>query len=502
MKKSAVRVLALSIILGTFLRLYRLNTNYVWFNDTFFRLTPALEILKGVPVNFDSSMMGVTGLGILCFSIYENLYSVVLAVCIVGIICIPLSYYFVLRLTKDEKMAALVSLFVSINPTLIALSKVLLWDVFVLFFFLVSGIIFISFKEKEGLLKGVLLAFSLFLLFTFKLPNVLYAAIFYFFLFHSNKFSIKKSKNVMASLSFFLLLMGIFFYLFPDALRPFVKGGGENFFLREEYLPLVMATLKLLLSPLASPATSMAFSSDMGITFFFIIGLVSLIPIIFYFKDVKKIEDLLSISFVLIISLFFINYGGWSHRYLIVPMFLMLFFTSYGIVKINEKRRIFAVFILALCFVSSFGSSIRMVDDWSSDKSLVANHIATPLSLFNKAVELAKNENVDTITSPYGRVFTFYYLSGSLESEVIDFNLLEESAVEKRMNDTVALGKKVWYVEGWPDVFVFGGKNTMAYKKMIENDFLLKTFYISKEEIYVSEEKYPSLIIYLIEKEK
>jgi len=210
MKSPALRILALSMILGSFLRFYKLNTNYVWFNDTFFRLMPALEILSGVPVKYDSSMIGVTGLGLLCFSISKDLYPVVLAVCLAGILCIPLSYYFVLKLTNDERIAALTALFVSINPTLVALSKVLIWDIFVVFFFLISGIIFLSLKEKPSTVKGVLLGISLFLLFSFKLPNVLFAVLFYLFLLYFRKFSIKNSKDIIASGGLYGALLGAF----------------------------------------------------------------------------------------------------------------------------------------------------------------------------------------------------------------------------------------------------------------------------------------------------
>ena len=496
MKSPALKILALSIILGSFLRVYKLNTNYVWFNDTFFRLTPALEILKGVPVQYDPSMIGVTGLGLLCFSISENLYSVVLAVCITGILCIPLSYYFVLKLTNDERIAAVTALFVSINPTLVALSKVLLWDIFVLFFFLLSGIVFLSLKEKPGILKGILLSVMLFMLFSFKLPNVLFAVVFYFFLFYSRKFSIKDSKDIIVSGVGYITLLGGFFYSFPTTLNFFTTGGGTNFFLKENYLSIVIATLKLLFSPVSSPPTSMAFTYDMGINIFFVIGLVSLIPLVIYIRDIKNLEDLFPVTIVVTISLLFINYGGWSHRYLTVPLFLSLVFLSYGIIKIKQKNQIIALSLILLCCVASFGLALKKTDEWASSKSLAENHVATPLSLFDSVVEMTEIEGVDTIASPYGRVFEFYFLSEKLNYEVIDFYALDEVTVEREIKDSISNGKKVWYVEGWPDVYVSGGKNTIPHKKIIETSFSLDSFYVSREMIYVSDGIYPSLVIY------
>ena len=499
MKSPAVKILALSIILGSFLRLYKINTNYVWFNDTFFRLTPALEILQGVPVKYDSSMIGVTGLGLLCFSISKDLYPVVLAVCLTGILCIPLSYYFVLKMTKDERIAALAALFVSINPTLVALSKVLIWDIFVVFFFLISGIIFLSLKEKPSAVKGILLGISLFLLFSFKLPNVLFAIVFYLFLFYFRKFSIPKSKDLLISGAVYGALLGIFFYSFPNALNFFTRGGGPNFFIKEDYLSLAIATLKLLLSPVASPQTSMAFSFDMGIGIFFSLGIISIIPLIFYFKDIRKIDELFYVSVVLVISLFYVNFSGWSHRYLSVPLVLMLIFVSYGIIKMREKNNLISFVVIGVCIFASLGSSVIMVDNWASDKSLAENHVATPLSLFDGVTEMAEIEDVDVIASPYGRVFKFYYLSGHLTSEIIDFYSLDETEVKERIDTAIFTGKKVWYVEGWPDVFVFEGKNTRTYKAIIEDSFFLKNYYISREMIYLSDIAYPSLTIYEVE---
>ncbi|HNR44259.1 MAG TPA: phospholipid carrier-dependent glycosyltransferase [Methanofastidiosum sp.] len=499
MKSPALKILALSILLGSFLRFYKLNTNYVWFNDTFFRLTPALEILSGVTVKYDSSMIGVTGLGLLCFSISKDLFPVVLAVCLAGILSIPLSYYFVLKLTRDERISALTALFVSINPTLVALSKVLLWDIFIVFFFLISGIIFLSLKEKPSTVKGALLGISLFLLFSFKLPNVLFAFVFFFFLFYSRKFSIPKSKDIIISGVVYGALLGIFFYSFPNALNFFTSGGGPNFFIREDYISLIIATLKLLISPVSSPQTSMAFSFDMGIDVFFILGMISIIPLIFYFKDIKKIDELFPVSIVLVVSLFYINFSGWSHRYIAVPLVLMLVFVSYGIMKMEEKSKIIPLFIIGICILTSLGSSIIMVGDWTSEKSLSLNHVATPLSLFDSATEMAQIEGIDVIASSYGRVFKFYYLSGDLNSEIIDFYALDEAEVKEEIHSTLSNGSKVWYVEGWPDVFIFEGKDTRTYKALIEDSFLLKNYYVSREMIYLSDINYPSLTIYEVE---
>lgn len=498
MKSPALRILALSMILGSFLRFYKLNTNYVWFNDTFFRLMPALEILSGVPVKYDSSMIGVTGLGLLCFSISKDLYPVVLAVCLAGILCIPLSYYFVLKLTNDERIAALTALFVSINLTLVALSKVLIWDIFVVFFFLISGIIFLSLKEKPSTVKGVLLGISLFLLFSFKLPNVLFAVLFYLFLLYFRKFSIKNSKDIIASGGLYGALLGMFFYTFPNTLGHFARGGGPYFFIKEDYISLAIATLKLLLSPIASPRTSMAFSFDMGIDVFFALGIISIIPLIFYLKDIKKIDQLFPLSIALVISLFYVNFSGWSHRYIVVPLILMLIFVSYGVIIMKDKCRIISLFIIGISVLASLGSSIIMVDDWASGKSLAANHVATPLSLFDSVTEMAEINNIDAIASSYGRVFKFYFLSGELNSDIIDFYALDEEEVKEEINTTLSNGENVWYIEGWPDVYMFEGKDTRAYKKLIEDSFLLKPFYVSREMIYLSDEVYPSLIIYEI----
>ena len=443
-------------------------------------------------------MIGATGLGLLCFSLSNNLYSVILAVCLTGILCIPLSYYFCLKWTKDERIAALTSLFVSLNPTLIALSKVMIWDIFIIFFFLISGIIFISLKENPSILKGILLSLMLFLLFSFKLPNVLFAIVIYLFLIYCRGFSIKNSRDIIVSGIIYCLMLGSFFYSFPEALKPFLSGGGKDFFLKEDYLSILIATLKLIISPVSSPATSMAFPFDMGLNIFFLIGLVSVIPLIYYFKNIKKFEELFPLTILGVISLFYLNYGGWSHRYLTVPLFFSLFFVACGTIKINNRFNILAIVITGLCILSSICPSLIMVEDWNSKQSLAENHVATPLSIFRNSVYMAENEGIDIIASPYGRVFTFYYLSGNLNSKIVDFYEVDEYYVEQYIKNEIIKGKKIWYVEGWPDVFTFEGKDTISYKKMMEKSFLMETIYVSDEKIFLYDQTYPSLIIHKI----
>jgi len=396
-------------------------------------------------------------------------------------------------LTKDERIAALSALFVSINPTLVALSKVLLWDIFVVFFFLVSGIIFLSLKEKESLTKGILLGISLFILFSFKLSNFLYAFIIYLFLFYNGKLSINKSRNLLASLIFYGLLIGLFFYLFHNPFGSFV--GGVDSILEKNYLSFIVATLKILVSPMASPATSMTYDYDMKINIFFIIGLISLIPTSVYLKNIKKRKDIFPISIVFIISLFFLTPGVWSHRYIVVPLFLMLVFVSYGLIKIMEKKKMYAFLILALCFIASFIPSITLNYEWNQTESLSKNHVATPLSLFINSCDLIDKNNVDMVVSSYGRVFTYYKLSGKIDTEIVDFYFTEKEDVLDITNNAISLGKRVWYIEGWPDVYA-GWKPNIIYKNSIESKFILNQIYISREKIYIFESSYPSLIIY------
>lgn len=497
MKRPHLNILLLSVILGTFLRLYRLTPNYVWFNDTFFRLTPALEILKGVPVNFDSSMLGATAVGLFSFSIIESLSMVSLVIAFFGIICIPLSYLFSLKLTGDEKASAIVSLFVSINPTFVALSKVLIWDIFVLFFFLVSGIIFLSFRKEGGLKKGVALSFSLFLLFLFKLPNILYASVFYLFLFYSKGFSLDRSKEVLLSLGVYLSLLMVFFYFFPSTLRFFASAGGDAFFASESYTSIAIASLMVLSSPLASPDTSMAFSHGVTVNAFFFLGLLALIPVAVYFKSLKKSSDLFPLLTLIIVSLFYINYTGWSHRYLVVPIFLMLLFASQGILAIAKNSKMLAAFLLGICILSSLGPASIMTEQWGSNSSLARNHIATPLSLFDEVSALSEAEGVDVIASSYGRVFTFYKLSGTLDATVLDFYQMEKKDVLEAIELCLLEGKKVWYVQGWRDIYTSNtGSNTIPYKNSIEDTFSLRRIYTSKERIYLIDHPYPSLTIY------
>jgi len=63
------------VVLGAFLRFYKLDGEYVCFNDTFWRLTPALELSKGI---LPDSYGGMPGISFLFFPVMLIKSSVIL----------------------------------------------------------------------------------------------------------------------------------------------------------------------------------------------------------------------------------------------------------------------------------------------------------------------------------------------------------------------------------------------------------------------------------------
>ena len=59
MKKEHLILIAI-IVLGAFLRFYKLDMQYIRFNDTFWRLTPALELSKGILPDSYGGMPGIS----------------------------------------------------------------------------------------------------------------------------------------------------------------------------------------------------------------------------------------------------------------------------------------------------------------------------------------------------------------------------------------------------------------------------------------------------------
>ena len=60
---------------------------------------------------------------------------------------------------------------------------------------------------------------------------------------------------------------------------------------------------------------------------------------------------------------------------------------------------------------------------------------------------MAEINNIDAIASSYGRVFKFYFLSGELNSDIIDFYALDEEEVKEEKEAKEEKEEKVEKVE-------------------------------------------------------
>jgi 4-amino-4-deoxy-L-arabinose transferase-like glycosyltransferase len=468
-------------LLGGFLRLYRLNTEYVWFNDTFFRLLPSLEIAKGLSPNYDPMMTGVTYFFVPYFYFFKGLFGVQLIVTILGILIIPLSYYLILKLNDTKLAASFFSFFVSINPTFIALSKVLIWDILILLFFIVSFIVLIKLSNEKNNLYSIIISFLLFFLFTLKAPNILFAPIYYIFLFYKRKFKIKESNDILFSVMVFILLMALHFFYFPEVFTKFIEVGGENFFVITKYVETIKSSIIVLLFPFNSPPSSMYFARQFNFNLLDIPLLLFFVTLLFYLKSNFKEKNILIISIILTFTFFYINFSGWSHRYLVVPIYLMLLLLTKSILSIPKKYKNLVILGIIIGISISFYSTYEMVSNWNRANSYIENNIVTRNSSFEDIEKMAYESNVDLIVSTYGKVFIFNKISKGGDIGVIDFRSITTEELIQVINQNLVENKKIWYVEGWPDNYVFCGRPTSEYKNAIFEMFLLKEIYRGKD---------------------
>ncbi len=122
-----------------------------------------------------------------------------------------------------------------------------------------------------------------------------------------------------------------------------------------------------------------------------------------------------------------------------------------------------------------------MVSNWNRANSYIENNIVTKNSSFNNIEKMAYESNVDLIVSTYGKVFIFKKISGEGNINVIDFRAIETEELSQVITQNLVEGKKIWYVEGWPDNYVFEGRPTSEYKDVIFNNFSLKEIYRGKD---------------------
>jgi len=401
MKREHLILIAI-IIIGAFLRFYKLDTQYIRFNDTFWRLTPALQLSKGILPNSYGGMPRISFLFFLVMLIKTSVMITQIVIAVFGVALIPLSYYFSKKVFPENKIASiLLALFVAINPSFVALSKVVMWDIVVLFFLVIALITTYMAAKNHSFYFTIGHFVLLFFLVFLKAPNLLFfpfslAYILYVRCFDNiqeifsnvdasfNKLFTRRTKDIWIGVVIFFILYGLYLHFFPGIRNAFLSGGGTGFFQEVYYSLNLRGTVRTLIVPLNTPTTNMYFALQaysgnyLLLVFFATFQILVAVWGIFSLKNKKYAVFLLSIFFAYAIFYFF--FTGWSARYLCISIFILLFFLSLGIDKIIRtlqkqkisKKSIFPAYLLIGLIISlsfSISSLYSMEKEWGTEKS-------------------------------------------------------------------------------------------------------------------------------------
>ena len=502
-------ILIVIIVLGAFLRFYKLDTQYIRFNDTFWRLTPALELSKGI---LPSSYGGMPGISFLFFPVMLIKSSVMAAqivIALFGTALIPLSYYFSKKLSPENKITpVLLALFIAINPSFVALSKVMMWDIVVLSFLVIALITTYMTAKNNSFYFTIGHFVLLFFLVFLKAPNLLFfpfslAYILYVRCFDSlkeifsnvdasfNKLFTRRTKDIWIGVVIFFILYGLYLYFFPTIRSQFESGGGEGFFQEAYYSLNLRGTVRTLIVPLNTPATNMYFALQaysgnyLLLAFFATFQILIAVWGIFSFKNRKYAVFLLSIFFAYAVFYFF--FTGWSARYLCISIFILLFFLSLGIDKIIEtikKQKFSRMFFFSSCLligliIASFFSAsslYTMEKEWGTEKSLKENFIEINYKDAPYILKRAENENVSLIVSSYGKWLEFFKITEDRNIEILDmFDIESEEDLIEIINERLKNNEVIWYIKGWPEGYEWGNMPQMCNK--IEENYELEQIY-------------------------
>jgi len=521
------------IVLGAFLRFYKLDTQYIRFNDTFWRLTPALELSKGILPNSYGGMPGISFLFFPVMLIKSSVMITQIVIAIFGVALIPLSYYFSKKVFPENKIASiLLALFVAINPTFVALSKVMMWDIVVLFFIVLALITTLKTAKNHSFYFTIGHFILLFFLVFLKAPNLLFFPfsliyILYVRCFDSlkeifsdldasfNKLFIRRTKDIWIGVVIFFILYGLYLHFFPTIRGQFESGGGTGFFQEAYYSLNLRGTIRTLIVPLNTPATNMYFALQfysgnyLPLIFFATSQILIAVWGIFSLKNREYVVFLLSIFFAYAVFYFF--FTGWSARYLCISIFILLFFLSLGMEKIIKtlqkqkisKKSIFPAYLLIGLIISlSFSASslYSMEEEWGTEKSLKENFIEINYKDAPYILEKAESEDVSLIVSSYGKWLEFFKIAEDIDIEILDmFDIESEEDLINIINERLKNNEVVWYIKGWPEGYEWGNMDKMY--NAIEENYNLEEIY-KGGRVYTKMDGKPedSFLVYCLEK--
>lgn len=248
-KRKEVLIIILIILIGGFLRLYRLNYNPpalhgdelgIAYNANSLLKTGKDEYGISLPLNFRNDFMPFIFYLTIPFSAILGIMelTVRLPTALVSITTIPLIYYTFNYLLKDKKLALVITLFAALSTWDIRIARIGVGITLPLFFQLAGTILFLKFINSEK--KYVLLSFILFFLslLSYQTPRITTPLLIISLItVYRKKLSIKKNLLFLSTLFLIFIILPSLTYLFYTPIKSTRFAGISVFTLWKSYLP-------------------------------------------------------------------------------------------------------------------------------------------------------------------------------------------------------------------------------------------------------------------------
>jgi len=513
MKREHLILIAI-IVLGAFLRFYRLDGEYVHLLDSYGRLSETLSIIHFQKFSYGYIHSPGLALALVPFAlINESIIANQIGIALYGIGTIFLSFFIVKIFFPEKKYSPLIVAFlVAINPSFVALSKTVMYDIVMLFYIMLAILTTKIVSEKRSYLYSSLHFILLFFLVLQKPTNLIFFPVSFIYIvikrMNPQKISLnefvtllktKKSylKDVGIGLVIFLILYSWYLYRFPGIKSAYTSFGGTAFFEGGYYYQNIRATIILLLSPINTPATNIYFAGQvfgMGneLLWRIFLGIPQIFILIFgIFYSRKKLNCIFLLSILMSYSLFFLNYTNWVFRHLAPAVFIQLLFISIGAEAIISSYKSFKIdnkailsYILVVLFLSVVYSGkilYNMENRWGEKDSLRYNYIVIDPNDAVYTLEKAQEKNVSLIVSTYGMWLDYYIMKDDIKIESLDliryssdYGFKEDRLVES-INSKIKNNEKVWYIYGWPEGYEKCGME--FFYDIISENFTMKEIY-------------------------
>lgn len=330
---------------------------------------------------------------------------------------IVLFTYLLVKEMYDKKIALISAFITSVSWIHLFYSMRLMTDMLGLLFGILSFFFFWKgYVKKENKYYVWLIGFFVALAFLCRLTGILYGGIIFLFLFITEQFKFFKNKNLWIAVLVFLVtispyLVWSYFY------------HGNAFAFRQGYGGV----------PDSSPGWYMIQHlydyPELGFFIFFILGLVTLIPLFLSFdlvifkKNKERYNDLFSFILIVVILFFFIFFlRSAENRWLIAMSIGVFIFSAKGIILIYDftKKNFKHFAIITLIALLIFGAYFQI----NHADAIIKDKVNTYVPVKEAALWMKENSNPDDVILTASVPQTAYYS----ERKVISFYNSSEGA--------------------------------------------------------------------------